>query len=191
MVVGVALLLALVFGAADQYLGSLSAHPWAVEASLLSAPWLVLPFVAGLTQRAARRGALLGLACTAAALLGYGLMTLSPVENAHLTLQTASGFARSQRLVLGGAVTGPLFGWWGSRWRTDRAFVGALVTACALCLEPIAHKLAPSRVGGVFLGQPIDVREVWLAEVVLGLAFAAYFAAQLIRARRDVAGVAP
>src|SRR6266513_3039533 len=82
--------------------------------SLLSAPWLVLPFVAGATQREPRRAALLGLACTYAALLGYGLMTLSPFENAHLTLATVRGFVVSERSVLlGGVVTGPLFGWFG------------------------------------------------------------------------------
>jgi hypothetical protein len=184
MVVVVSLVLALAFGAADQYLGSLSAHPWATEASLLSAPWLVLPFVAGSTQRTARRGALIGLACTAAALLGYGLMTLSPLEHADPTLAAAASFARSQRLVLGGAVSGPLFGWWGSRWRTERAFLGALVTACALCFEPLAHKLAPARIAGVFLGQSVDVRSVWLAEVAAGVALAAGFAAQRLRAHR-------
>jgi len=36
--------LAALFGAADQYLGSWPGHAWAVDASLLAAPWLVLPF---------------------------------------------------------------------------------------------------------------------------------------------------
>jgi Family of unknown function (DUF6518) len=176
MVVGIALALAFVFGAADQYLGSLSAHPWAVEASLLSAPWLVLPFVAGWTQPSSRRGAVLGLACTGAALVGYALMTLSPVENAHLTVQTAFGFVRSQRLIFGGMVSGPLFGWWGSRWRTNRSLVGAAIAAGAVCLEPFAHVLAPAYLAGLSLGQPIAVHTVAVAEVAVGLAMAAYFA---------------
>ena len=171
MAVVVALVLSGAFGAGDQYLGSLtgSGHVWAAgwssDVSLLSAPWLVLPFVAGATQRDARRAALLGLACTYAALLGYGVMTLSPVEHAHITAATVRGFLISERSVLiGGIVTGPLFGWFGQQWRTRRAIVGALVTAAALCLEPLARKSSVD---------PIRYRQVWFAEVAAGLALAA------------------
>ena len=171
MVVALALVLSVAFGAGDQYLGSLtgSGHLWAAgwssDVSLLSAPWLVLAFIAGATQRSPRRAALLGLACTYAALLGYGLMTLSPVEHAHLTAATLRGLLVSERAVLvGGIVTGPLFGWFGQQWRTRRAITGALVTAAALCLEPLARRVAV---------RPIDDRSVWLAEVAAGLAFAA------------------
>jgi len=171
MAVGLALVLSAAFGAGDQYLGSLtgSGHAWAAgwssDVSILSAPWLVLPFVAGATQREPRRAALVGLACTYAALLGYGLMTLGPVEHAHLTLATFRGFLVSERSVLvGGIVTGPLFGWFGGQWRTRRAVAGALVTAAALCLEPLARRIAVS---------PIRYRDVWVAEVAAGLALAA------------------
>jgi Family of unknown function (DUF6518) len=171
--VALALVLSAAFGAGDQYLGSLtgSGHAWAVgwstDISLLSAPWLVLAFVAGATQRDARRAAILGLACTYAALLGYGIMTLSPVENAHLTATTIRGFFISERAVLvGGVVTGPLFGWFGRQWRTRRAVWGALITAAALCLEPLARKLSVS-------ATPIQYRAVWVAEVAVGLALAA------------------
>jgi hypothetical protein len=171
VVVALALLLSATFGAGDQYLGSLtgSGHVWAAgwssDVSLLSAPWLVLPFVAGATQRDPRRAALLGLACTYAALLGYGLMTLSPVEHAHLTSATLRGFLVSERMVLvGGIVTGPLFGWFGQQWRTRRAVAGALVTAAALCLEPLARRATID---------PIRDRDVWLVEVAAGLALGA------------------
>ncbi|HEY3550980.1 MAG TPA: DUF6518 family protein [Gaiellaceae bacterium] len=171
MIVALALVLSAAFGAGDQYLGSLtgSGHVWAAgwssDISLLSAPWLVLPFVAGATQRVPRRAALLGLACTYAALLGYALMTLSPVEHAHLTVATIRGLLISERSVLiGGVVTGPLFGWFGQQWRTKRAVAGALVTAAALCLEPPARRATID---------PIRYRDVWLAEVAAGLALAA------------------
>ena len=171
MVIALALVLSAAFGAGDQYLGSLtgSGHLWAVgwstDISLLSAPWLVLPFVAGATQRVPRRAAVLGLACTYAALLGYGLMTLSPVEHAHLNAAAIRGFLVSERTVLvGGVVTGPLFGWFGQQWRTRRAIAGALVTAAALCLEPLARHVTVD---------PIRHRSVWLAEVAAGPALAA------------------
>jgi hypothetical protein len=129
MGVVLALVLSAAFGAGDQYLGSLtgSGHVWAAgwssDISLLSAPWVVLAFAAGATQRDPRRAALLGLACTYAALLGYAVMTLSPV-----------------------------------------AIVGALVTAATLCLEPLARKVTID---------PITHRDVWVAEVAVGLALAA------------------
>src|SRR5438093_959824 len=114
----VALILAAIFGAGDQYLGSLSWVPWGADVSLLSAPWLVLAFLAGWTQRDPRRAAAVGLACTLAAVAGYGAMTLSPVENAVVTLRSISGFARSENdVIVGGLVTGPLFGWFGQQWR--------------------------------------------------------------------------
>jgi hypothetical protein len=179
-VIALALVLSAAFGAGDQYLGSLtgSGHLWAAgwssDVSLLSAPWLVLPFVAGATQRDPRRAALLGLACTYAALVGYGLMTVSPFENAHLTVATVRGFLYSERAVfVGGIVTGPLFGWFGQQWRTRRAIAGALVTAAALCLEPLARRISVN---------PIRYRDVWLAEVAAGLALAA---AVLVRRVRE------
>jgi Family of unknown function (DUF6518) len=166
-----ALVLSAAFGAGDQYLGSLtgSGHIWAAgwssDISLLSAPWLVLPFVVGATQREPRRAALVGLACTYAALLGYMVMTLSPVEHAHISAAAIRGFATSERAVLvGGIVTGPLFGWFGQQWRTKRAISGALVTAAALCLEPLARRVTID---------PIGNRDVWLAEVAAGLALGA------------------
>lgn len=170
MAVVLTLLCSAAFGASDQYLGSLtgSGHVWAAgwsaDVSLLSAPWLVLPFLTGSTQRDPRRAALLGLACTYVALASYGLMTVSPFEHAHLTVATLRGFLVSERGVfVGGILTGPLFGWFGMRWRTQRALLGALVTAAALCLEPLARRADAT---------PVRFRDVWLAEVAAGLALA-------------------
>jgi hypothetical protein len=176
MIVVVALVLAALFGGGDQYLGSMSWYPWAADVSLLSAPWLVLAFVAGWTQRDPRRAALLGLACTASAFLGYGLMTLSPMENAHLSLQAAAAFVHSESpAIVGGLFTGPLFGWFGQRWRTDRAWVGALTTAAMVCIEPLVRIPA---------GHAIRFRAVSLAEVAAGVAMAVYVVAGARGARR-------
>jgi uncharacterized protein DUF6518 len=165
--IALALVAAAAFGAGDQYLGSgqVFGSGWATDVSLLSAPWLVLAFVAGSTQREPRRAALLGLGCTAAALVGYFLLTDSPLEGAHYSLVNARGFFISEHKVLLGAVfTGPLFGWFGQQWRTRRAIGGAFVTAAALCLEPLARRSSVD---------PIRYRDVWLAEVGAGLALAA------------------
>ena len=130
-----ALLLSAAFGAGDQYLGSghVFGNGWPTDVSLLSAPWLLLPFVAGATQRDPKRAALLGLACTYAALLGYCVMTLSPAEGANFTLATFRGFVYSERAVLvGGLATGPLFGWFGQQWRSGKMLAGALLVAAGL-----------------------------------------------------------
>jgi Family of unknown function (DUF6518) len=169
MVVLAALALAALFGGVDQYLGSMSWHPWGADISLLSAPWLLLAFGAGCTQRDARRGALLGLACTLAALVGYGLMTLSPVEHAQVSGHSAIAFVYGQsRWIVGGLFTGPLFGWFGQRWRTERAWFGALLTAAAFYFEPVALSHA---------GRAIRFPAVWEAEVALGVAMAVYVVA--------------
>ena len=166
VVTALALVLAALFGASDQYLGSFPMYPWMTAISLLAAPWLVLAFIAGGSQREARRGALLGLGCTYMALLGYGLMTLSPIENAHLTGSSIAGFIYSESPVfIGGLVTGPLFGWFGQQWRVHRAWAGALATAGALCFEPLARMLT---------GQVIGPSAVLLAEVAVGIAMVAY-----------------
>lgn len=177
MAIVVALALSLVFGGADQYLGSLSMHPWGADISLLSAPWLLVAFLAGWTQREPRRAALLGYACTLSAFVGYGLMTLSPMENADLNMQSAAAFVRSEMLWLAGAVfTGPLFGWFGSRWRTEHAWLDALATAAAVSLEPLVRIPA---------GRAIRYRSVWIAEVAVGLVMLAYVITQSVAARRD------
>jgi hypothetical protein len=132
--------LAASWGASDQYLGSLSAHPSATAVSLLSAPWLLVAFAAGWTQPTPRRATVLGVVSTIAALAGYWLMTLSPVEGAHFGVSAVRGLLFSQSVLFVGAfVTGPLFGWLGSRWRNERWAPGALLVAAADCLEPLAH----------------------------------------------------
>ena len=177
MLVVLLLVLSAIFGAADQYLGSLpGAHlwaaqmPWMTDVSLLSAPWVLLPFLAGTTQREPRRATLLGLACTITALAGYAAMTLSPVEHAETTISSVGGFVQSSdRVIIGGLVTGPLFGWLGYRWRTERAWLGPVLVSGAFCLEPLARVAAGH-------GQEIRFRTVWMLEVAVGLACAAYAA---------------
>ena len=173
MVTALALVLAALFGAGDQYLGSFSMHPWMADVSLLSAPWLVLAFLAGSTQREPKRAALLGIGCTFSALIGYGVMTLSPVENAHMSSAAVAAFIRSEaRVFVGGVVTAPVFAWFGQQWRVHRAWRGALATAAALCLEPLARNAT---------GHAIRSATVPLAEVAVGIAMATYVTIRISR----------
>jgi hypothetical protein len=168
-----AALAGLAFGAADQYLGSLRSMlalgPWAVSVSQMSAPWLLLPFAFGCTQNRARRAMLLGLVATVAALVGYLAMTVSPVENVALRAVPSGAWAwirTNLPVIVGGLVTGPVFGLLGQRWRVERWWPSAALVAGAFVLEPLARQ-----VDGRLLGPAW----IWPVEMALGLALAAAF----------------
>ena len=171
------LVAAFVFGAADQYLGSrVELGPWAATVSLMSAPWVALPFVFGCRTQTAAAGAVVGLATTMAALLGYFVMTLSPVEGVSLSHVDLPSYVATQRLnLIGGVVTGPLFGWLGWCWRERRASVGAVLVAGALALEPLAESAA-GRLGPTIMP--------WVLESAAGILLAAWF----VRRRYEDAG---
>jgi uncharacterized protein DUF6518 len=188
LTVTVVLVLSATYGAGAQYLGSI-VHTWGPDVASLSAPWLLLAFLAGATQRDPLRAAVLGLGATLAALVGYFLLTDSPLEGAQYSLGNTHGFFLSNApVVLGGIVTGPLFGWFGQQWRTRRAIAGSLIAAAAFCLEPLARRAAvrPIHMLGAdyAVTNPIDSRVVVAAEVAVGLALAA---AALVRRRTGLA----
>ena len=166
----VAIVFGFVFGAADQYLGSrITLGPWAATVSTASAPWLLLPFAFGCSQVRPRRAMLLGLVVTVAALAGYFTLMWSPLEGVPLSesLPGLPTLMRSQWAnMLGGLVTGPLFGLVGQRWRTNRSWASAALVAGSLCLEPFA-RLAAGR-----LSPPAFV---WEIEVATGAALALFF----------------
>lgn len=172
----------LAFGAADQYLGSRSsAGPWTVAVSQMSALWLLLGFVAGMTQDRARRAMVLGLIVTLPALLGYFVMTCSPVENVPLQrfsmcLHNVAFTGYNPLWIAGGIIFGPLFGLLGHRWRVARSWVAAVVVTATLCLEPLAQSL---------MGQPVHAPLVGKAEVLIGVVAAIYFAISVASFRRS------
>jgi hypothetical protein len=164
-----AALVGALFGAGDQYLGSLSAHPWLVDASLLSAPWLVLPFVFGCTQGGRQRAISIGCIVTASALIGYFVMTLTPIEGVHLDGRAAPilDLLHSELPVIVGAVfTAPLYGYLGYRWRTSRDWLSAALVGGAVCLEPLATAA---------VGRLPQLSEVWIGEVLMGLVLCGFF----------------
>ena len=181
----VAVVVGLAFGAADQQLGTFTAElgPWTSTAAQMSAPWLILPFLFGTTQEHARRAALLGLVVTTSALVGYFAMTYSPLEihpwsfdrfTSGFVAVTTSGY--NPMYILGGLVTGPLFGLLGHGWRVRRSWVSAAIVAGALCLEPFARWAS---------GQLMAPAVVWAVEVAAGVVVAAVFAHALTRARGE------
>jgi hypothetical protein len=161
----------LVFGGADQYLGSrVALGPWASSVSAMSAPWLALPFVFGSAALERRRAMVIGLTVTVAALAGYFALTLSPWEGVPLGRFPGDLVALAHsnvRNIVGGLLTGPLFGALGWRWRTARSWASAGLLAAAFCLEPVAR---------LAVGQRSSPAVVWGIEVALGVLLAGYFA---------------
>jgi hypothetical protein len=167
MAIVAAIVIGLVFGAADQYLGSLiTLGPWTVSLSEMSAPWLILPLIFGATQRTPARAALAGLAATAAALTGFFAMTLSPFEGVSTATAVADvpGLLGSNlENILGGAITAPICGIIGARARAGRWWPAAALAAGALCLEPFAREAVDRRFPPAW---------VWQLETAAGVAIA-------------------
>jgi hypothetical protein len=181
MVIVIAALVGLGFGGIDQYLGSIAAIPWLVDTSLLSAPWLLLPFVVGGTQRSSKRAIFIGCVATASALIGYFAMTLSPLEGVHLHGSIAPILAlvhSEMSVIVGAVITAPLYGFLGFQWRTRRAWPSALLVGGAFILEPLATAA---------VGRLPERTIVWVVEIVVGVAMSAYFVWRGRRYRRSIA----
>jgi hypothetical protein len=180
----IAALVGLAFGAGDQYLGTLVwLGSWTGTAAQVSAPWLVLPFVVGVTQPRARRAAMLGLVATASALLGYFAMTYSPMEIHPWSLDrfirgmvAVTTTEYNPAYILGGLVGGPLFGLLGQRWRVRRWWVSAAIVAGVICLEPAARWAS---------GQLMPPAPVWTVEVAVGAVAAGLFILAIVAWRRE------
>ena len=184
MAIVAAIVVGLLFGGADQYLGSLiRLGPWTVSVSQMSAPWLILPLVFGATQRTPGRAALTGLAAAAAALAGYFVMTLSPVEGVApaTALTDVPGLLGSNvENIIGGAVTAPICGAIGQRAGAGRWWPAAVIVAGALCLEPFAREAVDRRFAPAY---------VWELETAAGLAIGlAAAVTAVVGARRARAG---
>jgi hypothetical protein len=170
-----AIAIGFVFGALDQYLGTVhvTSHLgwWTITVSGMSAPWLILPFLAGLAM---------------SALAGYFAMSNSVFESvpvANLWPRTVRMATTDANLlwIVGGLITGPVYAYFGHRWRVARSWVGAALVTLALCLEPFARSI----VGTGFVGGGLNGSHVvWASEVVIGLAAAAVFLVALVRSHR-------
>jgi hypothetical protein len=176
---------AVLFGAGIQYLGSLTAGSvlgtWTWTVSGMSAPWLVLPFVAGMTQERRRRAMALGVVVTLAALVGYFAMAHSPFEGApvdeffdRFMTQVRTGY--NLLWIVAGLASGSLYGFLGYRWRVARWSVSAIAVAAAVCLEPLARRAV-----GMLSGRALT----WAGEMSVGIVMGLGFAYAIIASRRN------
>jgi Family of unknown function (DUF6518) len=148
-----------------------------------SAPWMVVPFVAGMAYRRAWHGALVGVAATAVAFAGFYvaeavILDLGP-HPWYVDLRLAAGTVNVYEKL--GVLSGAAYGALGVIWAVRRSLPAALALALAFVLEP-ALVLALAR-GGIWGGGSlVDHPGVWLGEVAVGLALALGF----WRARRSI-----
>lgn len=176
------LVLAVLFGAAMSWLkGNGSGFRDAIGNA--SAPWLLVPFLAGAAAGSRRltAGAVVGLAATLAALGGFYVANSVVLElGPHpwltdLALTVRSGVYWAERAV----ITGPVFGALGGLWRRDRSLAAAATIAAMFVLEPAAWWLYNLRLhGGAAYAVP-QYPGLWVGEIAVGLA-----AFALLRARR-------
>jgi hypothetical protein len=182
------LVLAGLFGAAYQYAGTVHVMAytggWVTTLSVTSAPWLLLPFLAGWAQPSGRGSIAAGLLATAVAFVGYFALTLSPLEGVSprdAVAGIAPLVATQAPWLIGGLLTGPLFGLLGFRWRTGKEWSSALILVAAFCLEPVAC-IATGR--AAHLTDPLPV---WIGEVAAGALLAALLVS--MRPRRIARGL--
>jgi hypothetical protein len=149
----------------------------------MSAPWLLIAFLAGATSRTWKGGAVAGLASTLAALVGFYaaesvILDLGPhswAVDLQLTLRAGRYYFAQ------GILSGPLFGALGGLWASKRSAAAAMVVALAFVFEPLvvwAYQRGTALQGnrGALTHYPL----VWVTEVCLGVAGIVLIAIKLI-----------
>ena len=135
-----------------------------------SAPWIVLPFIAGTCFARLRSAALAGLGVTLASLLGFyvaeaAILDLGPHPwwvDLRLTTGSVNIYERW------GIVSVLLYGTFGWLWAFRSKAAGAAAVGLAFAAEPLIAYLV-SR-AGVWNALVLDYAWMWAAELLLGLA---------------------
>ena len=175
------LLLGLMFGVTAALF---KGEDWGVRTIVgnLSAPWLVLPFVAGWSRRSFAAAAALGAATSVLSVVGFYVcyaLVFSLVNSHTVSTDVA--------VLVGGLVTGPVCGALGYWWRARRSLAAGLAVGAAFLVEPLAQ-LALGRVGQVPVGHTSVLAHplVFALEALIGFAVCGWFvAARLARGKPE------
>jgi hypothetical protein len=139
-----------------------------------SAPWVVVPFLAGMRYRRAWHGALVGVATTMAALLGFYV-----AEAAVLDLGPHPWYV-DLRLTVGhvyvyekfGLLSGSVYGALGAVWASRRLRAAGVALGLAFIAEPLIV-LVLWRTGYWGRSMELDYPWMWGGEVLVGAVLAA------------------
>jgi hypothetical protein len=106
----------------------------------LSAPWLLVAFLAGTQASRLMWGALLGLAATLSALFGFYLLSSMIVDlGSHSLLGDLWRELSANRIYLeAGLASGPIFGALGAWWTRTRTLGASIVVGALMIAEPLA-----------------------------------------------------
>jgi hypothetical protein len=141
----------------------------------LSAPWVLVPFLAGSRFRSVWLGAAVGVAVTLAAFFGFyvaeaAILDLGP-HPWYVDLKLTVGWNVYESW---GIVSGLVYGALGALWSSRRSVVAAAAVGVAFVAEPLIVLLLWR--GGVWGdgGLLLHYRWMWSAEILVGLAGVAY-----------------
>ena len=138
---------AVAFGTAERLL-SLEHSSFLAAIGGLTAPWLLLPFLVGAARPRREGNALLGLACVWLAIVACsagaetGGDLAGPLAPGRIVSYPGAFGLSHLPVLLGAAVSGPVYALLGQRWRVSRSWLPALAATAPLMLEPAARWLA-------------------------------------------------
>jgi hypothetical protein len=141
----------------------------------LSAPWIVIPFLAATRCSSIWRATLVGIATTLASLLGFyvaeaAILDLGP-HPWYIDLKLTAGSVNIYEKF--GVFSGALYGALGGLWATRRSVLAAAAVGLAFVCEP-AITLVTSRAGLWGGGGLLDYPWLWVAEILIGVGAIAY-----------------
>jgi len=141
----------------------------------MSAPWVVVPFLAGTRYPRAWQAMLVGIAATLAAFFGFYLAEAAILDlgshpwytDIRLTLRSGTIYE------VWGVPTGALYGVLGWLWASRRLVLAPVAVGLAFACEPLIV-LTLARAGVWGGGGLLDRPWLWLPEVLIGLGCIAF-----------------
>jgi hypothetical protein len=138
----------------------------------ISAPWLLLSFVAGASVVRVRLAALIGLGAALTALAAFYVAESVLLDlGAHSWITDLSLTVRAGRFYfVGSLVSGPVFGALGGIWAKRRSATVATCLALLFALEPLTLWAYQRRIGGqVGTGALTSYSWMGMGEAIIGL----------------------
>jgi hypothetical protein len=144
----------------------------------LSAPWVVLPFLAATRYSSIWRAAIVGVAMTLGSLLGFYVAEAAILDLGqrpwYIDLKLTAGSVNIYEKW--GVFSGVLYGALGGLWATRRSILAGAAVGLAFVCEP-AIVLVARRAGIWEGGGLLDCRWLWVSEILIGLGAIAYVSA--------------